>query len=184
MFGPHLDCGLDRLGHHITLRPPMIKEAPYHREWIGDPAVNKYLARRGRPTLAQERAWLRKSRDDQEEYLWSIWADTVLIGNASLRLNPTLKTGVTGIIIGDQRYWGHGVASCVFARRARFAFTEADCVALFTEAFAANRGSWRAAEMIGFVRYGEKPFADLIDGVYATMYQACLTRERWLELNA
>lgn len=184
MFGPRLDCGADRLGRPVTLRAPLIKDARQLRDWIADPAINRYLYFRKRLSLAEERAWLRRHRTNQDDWLWTIYCGDVMIGNAVLKLNRRTMTGVTGIAIGDRNYWGCGIASLVFARRARFAFEEVGCVALFTEAFAPNQGSWRASEKLGFVRYGERPFTDLIDGEYVTLYQYCLSRDRWRELHA
>lgn len=184
MFGPHLDCGFDRHGRPVTLRPPRIKDARALRDWIANPAINRYLCFRQKLNLVEERAWLRQHRANQDDWLWTIYCGDVMIGNAVLKLNRHTMTGETGISIGNRDYWGCGIASLVFARRARFAFEEADCVTLFTAAFAPNQGSWRASERLGFIRYGEKPFADLIDGEYVTLYQYYLTRDRWQELNA
>lgn len=183
MFGPDIDCGCDKKGHAITLRSPRIKEARFYRDWICDPIINQYLSNGEHYTLQQEREWMRQVRDDENRWLWSIWADEVLIGNAGLRINPVLNTGVTGIIIGDTNYWKMGIAFRVFAARARFAFTEVGCVALFTEAYQDNESSWGANEKLGFVRYGERPFAALVNGEYTTVYEACLSRKHWQELN-
>jgi len=183
MNGPLLLCGLDRLDRPITLRPPMIKEANIHRSWMADPAVTRYLGHSSSYTLKEEQAWLRRNRDSTDSVLWSIWVADVLIGNTGIRLDLELKTGVTGIVIGNRDYWYKGIATSVFANRSRYAFTELGLVALFTEAFEPNEGSWRAAERAGYVRYGTKPFAKLVDGVYVRSFQACLSREHWRELN-
>lgn len=183
MYGPRLDCGLDRLDRLITLRPPMIKEANTHRSWMADPDVTRYLSHGNAYTLKEEQVWLRRNRDSDDSVLWSIWADDVLIGNTGIRLDLASKTGVTGIVIGNREYWGQGIASGVFASRSQYAFTKLELVALFTEAFEPNEGSWRAAERAGYVRYGTKPFAKLVDGVYVRSFQACLSREHWHKLN-
>lgn len=192
MFGSYLDCGHDHRGRHITMRPPLIKWAPLYQRWMSDPDVTRYLCRRQPPTLKEEIEWLRAHRDRVNDWLWAICADGQPIGNCGLKADARKKTAHTGLVIGEKEYWGSGIASLVFARRARFAFTEIEiagsepdhhCVAIFTGAFAPNRGSWHAAEKAGYERYGEEPFADLIDGVYVPMYHACLSRERWESLN-
>ncbi len=184
MFGPLLECGFDRHGRPVTLRSPRIKDAPALRDWISDPTINRYLCFRQKLSLVEERAWLRRHRANEDDWLWTIYCDDEMIGNTVLKLNRRTMTGETGIAIGNRDYWGCGIASLVFARRTRFAFEEVGCTALFTAAFAPNQGSWRASEKLGFIRYGEKPFADLIDGEYITLYQYYLTRDRWQELNA
>jgi RimJ/RimL family protein N-acetyltransferase len=183
MFGPYLDCGLDQHDRPVSLHPPKIKDAHILRDWISDPAINRYLCFRKRLSLVDERAWLRRRRAEEDNWLWTIFCGDTMIGDTGLHFDPRLKTGTTGIVIGNRDYWGCGIASLVFARRARFAFEEVGCVTLFTAAFAPNQDSWRASEKLGFTRYGEKPFADLIDGEYVTLYQYYLTRDRWQELN-
>lgn len=101
-------------GERIFLRPLREPDASAtYAQWLNDEEVNRYLETRS-VTLAELRTYIEeKHRNPQALLLGIFWSeDGSHIGNVKLEpIDFQEGDAVIGILIGDKRHWGKGVAT-------------------------------------------------------------------------
>lgn len=176
MLGPRLECG-DVHGQALALVPTLEEHLDACRRWLNDPAVTRYLTLSFGMNDAMERAWYEAAQENPRVVQWSIELGGRHIGQAGIEdIDWVCRTGTTGLFIGSVEHWRKGIATAVMMRRARFAFEQLNLLALFTEIFVRNEGSLRAAQRAGYVEYGRRPYARLVDGEFVDAWLGVLRR--------
>jgi diamine N-acetyltransferase len=95
----------------VSLRPLQESDARTSAHWRNNPAIWAHTG--SRPdhhiTLEEELAWIRRVTADPTGRRFAILADGVYVGNTYL---TDIQDGVGEyhIFIGDQEYWGKGIA--------------------------------------------------------------------------
>ena len=96
--------------------------------------------------------------------------DNVFIGTAKINyLNEVglnTRTADIGIMIGDRRYWGKGIATDALFALCQYAFNTQGARKLTAGAVAANEGVIKAFKKIGFSEEGRLRKKLLISGEY------------------
>lgn len=142
-------------GRNIVLRPIQIADAdgPYV-DWLNDEEINQYLEARfvtWTPELL--RAYISEFELPSDKFLFAICTKEqhVHVGNIKLGpINPYHKFAEIGVIIGDKRYWGLGLASAAISEICRFGFGELGLNKLTAGCYEANIGSIKSFERVGF----------------------------------
>lgn len=137
------------------LKPVDISEA--YCRWMNDPEVNRYL----------ESRFANHSLKTLNEYLISLDKDKNIqfgiftqeanehIGNIKIAgIDKTHKRADLGLVVGEKKYWGKGVASAAIALACEFAFRKLGLHKVTASMYANNVGSYKAFEKCGFKKAG------------------------------
>ena len=122
-------------------------------DWLNDPAINRYLEVRHVPqTLMSTRAFVQSVKENGDDYLFGLFCDEAgHIGN--IRLGPVdrlYKRAVLGLMIGEPGSHGQGYGAEAIRTVCRWAFQDLRLHKLEAGCYAANMGSLRAFERVGF----------------------------------
>jgi RimJ/RimL family protein N-acetyltransferase len=147
--------------------------------WRNDPAVNKYL-RQGIRTLKEVQEWYTQYFAQAENKLFAVYADTILIGYATLEhLDTTHRSGEIGIVIGNPDYWNKGVGASVVRRLTTLAFTRYHLHRVYAVIQGGNIASKRCFEKVGFQHEGRLRDTRYVNGAFIDLhYYAMLEHER------
>jgi ribosomal-protein-alanine N-acetyltransferase len=122
-------------------------------DWLNDKEINKYLeCRFYEHTLESVKTYV-KSLEGTNSKLYAIFCaeSDKHIGNIKLNINPDHLLADVGLVIGNKKYWGKGVATRAIeiitdiARDYKLEKLKAGC-------YASNIGSLRAFEKVGFIQ--------------------------------
>ena len=174
MFGPVLK------GVRVTLRPADDSDPPRFVPWFADMEVTRYLGRRGAVALYQEVDYFKRAGESKNDIQWMIDVENETVGSTGIHgIDWQSAHGTTGIVIGDKRWWGKGVASEAMALRTRYAFRELNLHKLLTEAYVDNAGSRRALEKTGYRTVGIRREHFFTRGRWHDLWIGELLREDW-----
>lgn len=148
---------------------------PSYLEWLSDYEVMKFIGRD---------EYFRPIRFERiQEYVENVWANSFcsffaihLIDNnqfiGTLKLNYFNAEGVQartadiGIMIGDKKYWGKGIATEAIYYISHFSFNRLSIRKLTSGMNAANIGMIKAFERVGFQVEGRIRKKLLLEGEY------------------
>lgn len=122
-------------------------------DWLNDPEINRYLEVRHFPqTMTSTLAFVQSMKEKDDDYLFGVFRDgDEHIGN--IRLGPVdrlYRRAVIGLMIGDRAAHGQGYGSEAINTVCLWAFHELRLHKLEAGCYAANVGSLRAFEKVGF----------------------------------
>ncbi len=136
-------------------------------EWLNDPDVNRYLESRFvTHDIPSVQAFIASALSDPNVLFLGIRArDTGHhVGNLKLVIDPHHGLGEVGILIGDRRVWGRGLASRAIDCLAGAATHELGLRRLTAGCYRSNEGSVRAFQKAGFHVEAVRPAHFLLDG--------------------
>lgn len=157
-------------------------------DWLNDNRVNRYL-NVGR--IPESRATVSAPKSD-ETIMYAIMAnfhcisgkdlyqqmESHYIGTASLHhIDWVFRKAELGYMIGEQEYWGKGVATEVISLIADHAFNRLGLNKITAGVVDGNIGSARALEKNGFKQYGISPQDYYLDGRFLDAHLYCKLRE-------
>ena len=91
-------------GPRLTLCPICLADAPIFRCWFKDKDVFKFLTIQKKPTLVEEKRWIRQELRKKDKITWSIYnINGKLVGNCGVRLRVRDKTANFGIVIDHRK---------------------------------------------------------------------------------
>lgn len=154
----------------VYLRPVTIADvSDAYVGWMNDPEVMKFLEARFRS----------QTRETILEYVKMIAADETYrffaiiakpeechIGNVKLTINRFHGFADVAYMIGEKKYWGKGYASEAVRAACVHAFDTLGLKKVVAGAYAANTGSIRVLEKIGFTEEGRWRHQVLCDNEY------------------
>lgn len=151
-------------------------EQGYHK-WMNDREIVKFLESRLRPVSVEN---LRKYILAQNEEAHTLFLAIVdkgkdkHIGNIKLGpINTIHRYGDIGIIIGEQDFWGKGLATEAIATITKFAFKNLDLNKVTAGCYNNNAGSLKAFQKAGFeIEYVQKK-QYLFEGEFIDAYKLC-----------
>jgi RimJ/RimL family protein N-acetyltransferase len=118
--------------------------------------------------------------EEVEKYVKNIWRnknyvffalyhqkDDVFVGTVKINIvNPKTKEADIGIMIGEQYYWGKGLATESIAIACKYCFEELKLRRLTGACMAINLGMIKVFKRLGFVQEGLFRKRDLFEGEY------------------
>jgi ribosomal-protein-alanine N-acetyltransferase len=129
--------------------------------WLNDPVVTQYSESRfAVHTMDSTQAFVEACRSRQSSILWGIrvlGTEHKHVGNVKLdAISAVHRTAEVGILIGDRRAWGQGIATRVLEVVAGIAKDELALRKLTAGCYEDNVASIKAFERAGFVQCGRR----------------------------
>jgi|GEM_PF-445132 len=126
--------------------------------WLNDKEVNKYLVnkyREGRKaTINEIKKYIHEKNNNSGCFLFGIFFknNNKHIGNIKLEpIDFNKKNAITGILIGDKKYWGKGIASEAIKLVINFSFKNLKLSELNLGVLPENKSAIRVYEKNGFI---------------------------------
>jgi RimJ/RimL family protein N-acetyltransferase len=155
------------------MKPPVLKTgrlelrsldpdalSPAYCEWLNDPAVNQYLeARFHVQTKESVRVFVRTINDSLDSAMFGIFLrdDGRHIGNIKIGpIDPNHARADIGLLLGDRTQWGKGFATEAIGAVTEYAFDTLHLNKVTAGCYAANEGSLRAFQKLGFREIGRR----------------------------
>lgn len=137
-------------------------------DWLNDSEVNNYLESRFvEHTLESTRQFVKSCMENDNTLLLGIrfpLLENKHIGNIKLEMNKRHGLGEVGIMIGEKKAHGKGVATQAIRLLAEIARDELMLRKLTAGCYESNKASERAFIKAGFVIEGKRPEHFLING--------------------
>ena len=128
---------------------------PEYCNWLNDSVVNKYLETKS-ASVNELRKYIVSKFISDKSLLFGIFSkpDNNHIGNIKLEPVDFEKSYATmGIIIGDKKYWGRGLATEVICVLADWVFDKLGIKEVNLGVISGNKPAIRVYEKCGFVKY-------------------------------
>lgn len=153
---------------NYIIRPFKREDALLWQTWDIDPEIQAHMPEPKNEVgdISAQYEYIEECESDEDGYYWSIETkDGVTIGTVSLfEINPHHKIADLGIVIGDKKYWGKGVATEVVNTIKEYAFTILGIERINAEIEEENLPMKKVFEKIGFEQDGVFKNARVKDG--------------------
>lgn len=151
----------------FLLTPELVGDA--YVGWLNDPVVNRYLESRfAVHTLESTLEFVRAMYESSDNVLLGIRSAETggHVGNIKIGpLNRQHGTGEIGILVGERRAWGKGIATAAIRIMCDIARDSLELRKVTAGCYASNVGSQRAFEKAGFEVEGIRKQQLICDGV-------------------
>ena len=151
----------------VELHPLRIEDVSQrYVDWLNDPEVNRTLASQELARIESVRAYVQVKTERPDIWFWKIihTQDNVHVGN--LKLDPISFDGAYawyGILIGDKRYWGKGLATEATRLALSAAFTVGKLNRIFLGVYAENSAALSVYDKCGFEIMSTHPDGRAVD---------------------
>ncbi|MCB1460744.1 MAG: GNAT family N-acetyltransferase [Nitratireductor sp.] len=126
--------------------------------WLNDPRVNRFLETRfSSQTLESVRSFVAEKADSSTEFLYGIFVGKEARHIGNIKLGPVRIHHLSAFIslfIGEEAWWGKGLASRSIYTLSRHAFTHSGLKKLHAGIYAANTASLHAFLKAGYRKEG------------------------------
>jgi RimJ/RimL family protein N-acetyltransferase len=140
------------------LRPFKTSDANLWQKWDIDSEVQAFMPEPFNEPhdIEEQYKYIKECEADEEGYYWSIETkDSITIGTTALtEVNDYHGVANLGIMIGDKKYWGKGVATEVLTALVNCAFEQLKIFSISAEVEEGNIPMMVALERIGFKQNG------------------------------
>jgi RimJ/RimL family protein N-acetyltransferase len=156
MFGNPFRIEIEGFG--VTLRPLEKEDLSLFVEYFQHLDVVQWTNMTFAPTLQKEEDWWQKSGSDMDSVVWGIVPDgsDIVVGVTSLHgIQHQALSCTSGIIIGDKKWWGKGVASRAHLIRTWYAASQLNRYSIQTSVRAPNCASLKALQRVGYALTGK-----------------------------
>lgn len=144
-----------RMSRNLLYLDTLTKEnmSPDYPLWLNDPLVNQFLESRFQVATRESVLKFIEGASVSNSYLFGIFLqeNSKHIGN--IKLGPVSqlhRRGDIGLLIGDKRFWGKGIATQAIELVVEFAFNHLNLLKVTAGMYAPNLGSYRAFIKCGF----------------------------------
>lgn len=143
------------IGSRIYLRP--LEREDLHEEylqWLNDPRVNRYLETGIFPTTREKLTrYYEQIANSPDQVILAIIEkkEGKHIGN--VKLGPIYwvhRKAIFGILIGDERFWGQGIATETTHLMVEYAFSRLNLNKIELGVYAEHKAAIRCYEAVGF----------------------------------
>lgn len=175
MLGPLLK------GSNVTLAPIGPEHLANYCRWFADPDVTLFLMRDTPPTLKDEEAWFERVARSENDVVWGLFMEGEHVGSTGIhQIDWRNRRGTTGVMIGDRKWWGRGIAGESHRLRTRYAFEEVGLEKLTTHVIEGNTASRRALERVGYQTVGVYRHHEFRRGQWWNAWVAELLKDDWV----
>jgi [ribosomal protein S5]-alanine N-acetyltransferase len=146
-------------GGKIYLRPISIDDtSEEYVNWLNDKDVNQYLESRFEvASMENLRSFIEITLLSKDNYFFAIVDNQTdkHIGNIKIGpVNRSHKRGDIGILIGDKKFWGKGIATEAISLVSEFALSNLNLNKVTAGCYSNNIASYKAFLNCGFVEEG------------------------------
>jgi ribosomal-protein-alanine N-acetyltransferase len=160
------------------VRPSDAGETYY--QWMNDPEVTRFLESRFFPQSVEGlRQYVNERLGDRNNVFLAIVLRDGHRHIGNIKLGPIdwiHRRGDIGLLIGEKDCWGRGYATEAIRLLTDYAFGTLNLRKLTAGAYAANEGSARAFEKVGFTREGLLKAHSFCQGTYVDLILLGLVR--------
>lgn len=162
--------------YQIYLRPLAITDAELAAKWRNNPKIWAFTKHRSEQQVSPEieREWIAKviARPNERRFAICLKRSGLYIGNIQL-VDIREKNAHFHIFIGEEKFWGKGIAWQATAQLLRYAFSELQLDTVMLDVHHRNQAALSLYRKTGFkqINYGSL-FIDMI-----------LTRQEYFQLN-
>lgn len=153
-----------------------------YQRWMSDHEVTHYIESRfTAPTRESLEAWVRKVNSDPRTMFLTMVAKDSGRNIGTVKLGPINwmhRVADLGILIGEKSYWGKGYATEAIRLMIDFCFERLNLHKVTANCYAANVGSAKAFEKVGFFIEGRRRSHCFVDGEYVDMLQLGMINPR------
>jgi len=176
-------------GEKVRLVPiDMDRHLENYLVWLNDPEVTQWLLIGDFPlSRMAEREWIERAErgSDREVHFAIETLDGLHIGTSGIHdISWRHGTAQTGTVIGAKEMWGKGLGTDAARVRARYAFEVMGLRLLTSSVIDGNERSLRMQQAAGYEVVGRIPGRFWKRGAFRDEILTCLTRERWVSLQA
>ena len=142
-------------GSHVYLRPVSLADTDLILRWRSDPRIASQLFSERPPTREEHHEWFAKTREtrDRFEFVIVIRETDQPIGTIGLsHIDWQRQEAEYGILIGEARWHGKGMAQEASALLLQYAFQVLQLRTVTLRTFADNRPARALYERLGFVQ--------------------------------
>ena len=174
-------------GSTVSLRSLEPEDVDRCYLWVNDPTIRPLLGGIFPMSHWAERKWLEeisatKRTGNPTDLVFGIVANEVLVGMTGLHaISLVHKHAVSGMIIGEAQYRGHGIGPVAKRLLIQFAFNELDIQVLVAYVMATNPRSIRMQEKCGYTHVGTIPQWFYKNGQRVDDLVFALTKEEWVK---
>ena len=144
--------------YNVLVRPLLEEDALVSCQWRNNPKVWVYTGRRPDKFIAPEVEidWIKKVLAEKDSYRFAIIADDKYVGNIQITNVLEREEGEYHIFIGDENYWGKGIATLATYQLIRFAQERLNLKKLYLFVNPENKTAVRVYEKCGFKRVSDE----------------------------
>jgi RimJ/RimL family protein N-acetyltransferase len=170
-------------GKKVSLRVLREQDIDIWFKWFNNERVTDYMNKGVFPNTKQlQKEYFNKILISKNDIQLAIIvnAGNKLIGTVGIhKIDWVNRNADISIVIGDEKYWGKGLAKEVIALVVRHAFTKINLHKLTAGMIANNIGSRKCFESNGFVHEGIRREHFFHNGRYVDVYMLGLLRYDW-----
>jgi ribosomal-protein-alanine N-acetyltransferase len=125
-------------------------------KWMNNYEVVKYTSSKFRTYKLEDiKNYIHTMNHSTTDFLFGIFVDNEHVGNLKIGFIDYInRTCELGLIIGDEKYWGKGIATKVIELGVKFAFNYLDLFKIKAGMVECNKGSYKAFLKNGFKEVG------------------------------
>lgn len=131
-------------------------------KWMNDYEVVKYTSSKLKIYSKEDiMSYIKNMNNSLNDFLFGVFVDNEHVGNLKIGFIDYInRTCELGLIIGDKKYWGKGIATKAIELGVKFAFDYLDLFKIKAGMVECNEGSYKAFLKNGFKEVGrwEKEF--------------------------
>ncbi|MBL8048769.1 MAG: GNAT family N-acetyltransferase [Chthonomonas sp.] len=175
------------VGQRVRLVPAeREKHAATYHQWLNDYEVSEGLLISPPHLIEHGQKFFDRMAESKTDIAFAIeLLDGTHIGATGIHnINQPPGTAITGCFIGRKDLWGQGFAVEANRLRSKYCFEVLGLRVVHSGYIDGNAASARMQVKIGYLECGRLPQKFWRRDRYADEVLTCLTRERWLELEA
>lgn len=143
---------------HYVIRPFVKSDAELWQIWDIDPEIQAFMPEPFNETqnIEEQYKYIEECESDEEGFYWSVETlNGVTLGTAALtEFNKYHGVANLGIVIGNKKYWGKGVATEVISTLVNYAFAHLNIFSISAEVEEGNIAMMKCLEKAGFKQDG------------------------------
>lgn len=154
------------MNYQIYLRPLALEDAKTASKWRNNPSVWEYTRHRSDQPVTEEieREWIARviARPNERRFAICLKHSGQYIGNIQL-VDIRDKNAHYHIVIGEEKFWGRGIASQATEQLLRYAFLDLALETVMLDVHYKNKAALSLYKKTGFrqINYGF-PFIEMI----------------------
>ena len=175
----------DRL-YFREIRPTDINEKYY--AWVNDPLITDFLEIKFQPNSMKSISEFVESMNhaNNQNLMAICWKENdTHIGNIKLGpINPDHRFSDLSLFIGEQDYWGKGVATEAIKAISEYAFLKKNINKIIAGIYAINKGCIKAFEKAGYTKEATFKNMRFYNGKFIDQVNYSLNFEDWQLINS
>lgn len=138
--------------------------------WLSDSSINKYLENRfSKHTVETVQNFIKSCNNNPNIHLFGVFDNTTQEHIGNIKLGPidaNHSVADIGLLIGNSKYWGRGIATEAITLIVSFAFDSLNLHKVTASMYEKNLGSYKAFINAGFFDEGRRIKHYKVNGQY------------------